>query len=83
MLYLVMVIRKPNFQSAIMDAHRSFLENLKRNDQLVFSGGFTDKTGGAYVINAQNREEATAIAYTDPLHTSGSSKITIHEWDVR
>ena len=46
-------------------------------------GGFTDKSGGAYVFMADNFNEAKAIADTDPVFTSGSSTLTLREWNAK
>lgn len=80
--YLVMVMRTPNFQPSLGEAHRAFLEDLRKNSYLELSGAFTDKTGGAYLITAKNLEEAKALAFADPLYTSGSSEVTVYEWKV-
>ncbi len=81
--YLVMVIRTPQFQSSLIEAHKEFLENLRRSGNLELSGPFTDKSGGAYLIRAANLEEAKELAFSDPLHTSNSSVVTVYEWDAK
>lgn len=47
------------------------------------SGLFTDKTGGAYLMRTANFEEAKALAFTDPLHTTKSSVVTVYEWNAK
>jgi uncharacterized protein YciI len=47
------------------------------------TGPFTDGTGGAYIVRAPNLAAATELAHSDPLHTTGSSTLTVHEWRVR
>lgn len=81
--YLVLVIRTPEFQQSLVGAHHEFLEGLKENKLLELSGPFTDKTGGAYILKARNLEEAKSLAFSDPLHTSKSSVVTIHEWNIK
>lgn len=81
--YLVMVLRSPEFQTSLVGPHQAFLEDLRKNGCLELSGPFTDKTGGAYLIKAVNLEEAKSIAFSDPLHTSNSSVITVYEWNVK
>ena len=56
--------------------------SFSRASQLVESGRFTDGTGGAYVINAESLEAAREIAFTDPVHTTGSSELTVYEWEI-
>lgn len=62
---------------------KSSLRDLLVKNVLELFGPFTDKTGGAYLINAANLEEAKAIAHRDPVYTSGSSEMTIYEWDAK
>lgn len=80
--YLVMTIRTPQFQPAVIEAHQAFLARLRQSGQLEMSGPFTDKTGGAYLIRAANFEEAKALAFTDPVHTTQSSVVTVYEWNT-
>ncbi|PKV81328.1 YciI family protein [Nocardia fluminea] len=80
--YLVMAERTPKFDDSVIEPHRTFLRELLAQGQLQESGGFTDGTGGAYVVLAENLTAATAIVHSDPLHTTGASDLTIHEWDI-
>ena len=80
--YLVMVMRTPQFQDAAITPHQAFLEALRSNGQLELAGPFTDKTGGAYLIRAENLAAAQAVAFADPLHTTRSSVVTVHEWNA-
>ncbi len=82
-LYLIITNRKPTFDPAILDQHFAFLEGLRQQGRLGLSGGFADKTGGAYILLAGSTEEATTIALSDPLNTSGASAITVKEWLAR
>lgn len=83
-LYLVMAMRKPSFDSAVVAPHKAFLDNLRARDCLYVTGGFSDGSGGAYVLqNVADLEEATAIVAGDPLAVHDSSELTIHEWNVR
>ncbi|MFD0361095.1 YciI family protein [Nocardia sp. GCM10030253] len=80
--YLVMAMRTPNFDPAVVEQHRAFLADLLERGQLVESGRFTDGTGGAYVIHADSLDAAREIAFTDPVHTTGSSQLTVYEWEI-
>jgi uncharacterized protein YciI len=82
-LYLVLVVRTPDFQASAGDAHQAFLAEIIAGNQLEMTGPFTDGTGGAYLLRASDLATATAIAHRDPLHTTGSSTLTVHEWRVR
>lgn len=81
--YLVMAMRKPNFSDDVIAPHLAFLDKLRAAGQLEMTGGFSDKSGGAYVLNVESLGQAEAIAADDPLATSGSSLITVYEWNTR
>lgn len=82
MRYLVLAVRTPQFQQSVIDAHKAYLADLKADGTLELAGPFTDQSGGAYVISAQNLEAAQAIAFNDPIRTSGSSVVTVYEWNA-
>lgn len=81
--YLVMAMRKPNFNEAAVAPHLAFLDGLRLAGKLEMTGGFSDKSGGAYVLNVDTLAEALAIAADDPLTTSDSSILTVYEWNAR
>lgn len=81
--YLVMTIRTQQFQPAVIDAHYAFLDQLRQQGKLELAGPFTDKSGGAYIIKAENLEEARAVAYSDPVYTTSSSVVTVYEWNAK
>ncbi|MEJ2361757.1 MAG: YciI family protein [Gammaproteobacteria bacterium] len=81
--YLVTTFRTPRFDPAVIDAHYAFLDDLRQQGKLELAGPFTDKSGGAYLIRAANMEEAKALAFKDPVHTTKSSIVTVYEWDAK
>jgi uncharacterized protein YciI len=81
--YLVMAMRKPAFSDEVIAPHLAFLDALRGGGKLEMTGGFSDKSGGAYVLLAASLEEAQALVAADPLATSGSSLITVYEWNAR
>lgn len=81
--YLVLTLRRPGFDPAAIEPHYAFLDRLRLAGQLELAGPFTDRSGGAYLLRADDLEAARAIAMTDPVHTTGSSDVTVHEWDAR
>lgn len=81
--YLVMAMRRPGFDPAIVQPHLDFLHGLRTGGVLELSGGFADKSGGAYLIHAENMAAALAIVHQDPAHVSGGWDITVHEWHAR
>ena len=83
MKYLVMTMRRPDFDGTVVPAHWEFLDELRARGILEQAGGFTDKSGGAYVIGAADLAAAREIAHRDPLHLKGCSDVTVREWDAR
>ena len=81
--YLVMAMRKPGFSDEAIAPHLAFLDALRAEGKLEMTGGFNDRSGGAYVLKAASLEEARALVAMDPLETSGSSAITVYEWNTR
>jgi uncharacterized protein YciI len=81
MKYLVITLRNPDFDPDVVLAHYQFLSDLRDRGLLEQAGPFTDRTGGAYVLNAASLQEATLLAHQDPLHLRRCSALTIHEWD--
>lgn len=83
-LYLVLAMRTSAFAADVIDPHLAFLEQLRAQGRLHMTGGFSDKTGGAYVLsNVGSLAEAQAIVASDPLVVTGSSVLTVHEWNTR
>lgn len=78
--YLVLTLRRPAFDPAAVGPHYAFLEELRRSGRLELAGPFADRSGGAYLLRAENLAAAEALAQSDPLHLTRSSQITVHEW---
>ena len=82
--YLVLAMRRPGFDEAVVAPHLAFLDELRARGLLAMTGGFADRSGGAYVLeNVASLAEAQALAASDPLATTGSSDLTVHEWNTR
>ena len=82
--YLVMAMRRPSFDDTVIAPHLAFLDELRAAGQLEMTGGFSDKSGGAYVlVNVASLDEAKAIAARDPLTLTGTSDLTVYEWNTR
>jgi uncharacterized protein YciI len=80
--YLVLVMRTPVFDAALVDAHKRFLAELRDQGRIELSGPFGDRSGGAYLLRAASQEEAVEFAQRDPLHASGASTIHVREWQA-
>lgn len=82
--YLVMAMRRPDFDDAVIAPHIAFLDQLRAAGQLDMTGGFSDRSGGAYVlVNVASLDEAKAIVARDPLAVTGTSELTVYEWNTR
>ena len=80
--YLILLIRLPHLDPAVVPLHLAFLEGLREQGRLELSGGFSDKSGGAYLLHAADLAEATTIMHSDPAHVSGGWAITVYEWQA-
>ena len=82
--YLVLVKRTPAFRDEVAAEHVRFLDALRAHGQLLLTGGFSDKSGGAYVLQeVADLAAAQALVATDPLLVHGSATASIHEWNTR
>ncbi|MBH0774913.1 hypothetical protein IT779_01265 [Nocardia sp. NEAU-351] len=77
-----MAMRTPAFDAAVIEPHRIFLQELLEEGRLCESGKFNDGSGGAYVIFAESLEAARALVSRDPVHLTGSSELTVYEWEI-
>jgi len=80
--YLVLTRRTLGFDPAALGPHHAHLDALRAQGRLELAGPFSDRSGGAYLLMAADLDEATALARTDPLHTSGASDVTVFEWNA-
>ncbi|HEY8585333.1 MAG TPA: YciI family protein [Rhodanobacter sp.] len=80
--YLVLLIRRPRLDPDVVPSHLAYLERLRGQGRLEMSGGFSDKSGGAYVLLASDLADATALVQRDPASVSGGWDITVHEWQA-
>jgi uncharacterized protein YciI len=81
--YLVIAMRTAHFSDDVIGPHLAFLDALRAEGKLHMTGGFSDGTGGAYVLNVGSLEEAQALVETDPLATSQASVLSVYEWNTR
>ena len=82
--YLVLAMRRLDFDDAVIEPHRLFLGDLRARGLLEMTGGFGDGSGGAYLLrNVESLEEARAIVAADPLALQQTSDLVVHEWHTR
>lgn len=81
--YLVLAMRRPDFDDAVVAPHLAFLDDLRTRGLLAMTGGFSDRSGGAYVLkNVDSLAAAQAIVATDPLALQDASELSVHEWNA-
>lgn len=80
--FLVLAMRTPRFDPAVIPAHYAHLDALKAAGRLEAFGPFTDQSGGAYLVRAESLQDAQALAFADPVHLTGSSEVTVREWNI-
>ena len=80
--YLILTRRTAAFDPAVIAPHYAHLDALRDGGRLELAGPFSDRSGGAYLVRAGTLAEAEEIAFADPVHTSGSSDVTVHEWNA-
>jgi len=78
--YLVLVMRRPQFDPAVVPRHQQYMEDMRAEGRNEMTGPFGDKSGGAWLLRAKDLAEAQEIAHRDPAHTSGGWDITVYEW---
>lgn len=82
--YLVMAMRKPGFDASVVQPHLDFLAGLRERGLLELTGGFTDGSGGAYLLRGvASLEQARALVAQDPLVLQDASELIVHEWNAR
>ncbi|MCW0454307.1 YciI family protein [Xanthomonas sacchari] len=82
--YLVLAMRKSSFDERVVAPHLAFLDDLRARGLLALTGGFSDRSGGAYLLQGvDDLAQAQAIVAADPLAIHGSSDLTVYEWNTR
>ncbi len=80
--YLVLAMRTSAWSDDVIEPHRQWLASVRDAGQLDCTGRFPDGSGGAYVVLAENLGDARELVFTDPIHTSGASDLTVYEWEI-
>ena len=82
--YLVVLTRRPGFDEALVAPHLAFLDELRAHGRVELSGGFGDRSGGAYLLRGiDSLEQARAVVARDPLVAQGASDPVVHAWHAR
>jgi len=82
--YLVVLMRRRDgFDAALIPKHKQYLDDLAAQGRIEMTGPFSDGSGGAYLLRAQDIDEATQLIHADPGYQGGGWDITFYEWQVR
>lgn len=82
--FLVIALRRPDFDASVVAPHQAFLEDLRARGLLDMTGGFADGSGGAYLLSGIGTlAGAQAIVAADPLALQNASDLVVHEWHTR
>jgi len=78
--------QSPEEQTALMTAHLGRIHELAVSGEMALAGPFTadpelaDPFLGLFLYDVETREEAEALAASDPAVQSGRLRVEIHEW---
>lgn len=78
--YLVFIERKETFTGNSIPEHRTFIQNLRVSEALISAGGFSDQSGGAYIVQADNLDQALEMVQKDPMYQEGACTYKVKEW---
>ncbi|MDR2930750.1 MAG: YciI family protein [Propionibacteriaceae bacterium] len=78
---MLMEIRHP-VSMDVVARHVEHLKMLDKAGSLVMCGPFLDNSGGMVVLQTATREEADAIALSDPFIAEGYKTYELHTWQV-
>lgn len=77
MTYVYLMNNVKPINKELIKSHVEHLKELKKQGRLVFCGPFTDYPGGMVIFSAENLEEATTLAKSDPFIASGCKSFEI------
>lgn len=71
MTFIYLMNNQKPLNKEIVNSHVDYLKELKSQGKLMLCGPFTDYPGGMVIISAEDLDEATSIANSDPFIASG------------
>lgn len=81
-VYLLSHVRPEAFTPDLVRAHVEHLKGLEARGMLDLCGPFSDYKGGMVVVRASSRDEARAIAESDPFVASGAESFELRTLDI-
>ena len=76
-------LRAPGDRKSTLDVHLAWMKEQHEAGHIVMSGPSPDLKLGMYLIRAGSREEADAIAASDPYTVAGDSTYELQQWNIR
>ncbi|WP_410771766.1 YciI family protein [Fontibacillus sp. BL9] len=82
--YVILLSMNPgkSFNEELIRSHVAYLRELDSMGKLVMCGPFADAPGGMVIIEAENLEEAKALAERDPFVKSGTENYELRAWEI-
>ncbi|PPK76793.1 uncharacterized protein YciI [Lacrimispora xylanisolvens] len=81
-MYVYFMKNQKPLNEELIKEHVEHLKSLKSQGKLVLCGPFSDYPGGMVVYLADNLEEATSIAKSDPFISSGCKTFEVRTLEV-
>lgn len=81
-MYVYLMNNEKPVDRELIKSHVEYLKELKRQGKLVLCGPFTDYPGGMVVFEAEDLDEATTIAKSDPFISSGCKSFELRTIEV-
>jgi uncharacterized protein YciI len=82
MTYIYLMYNEKPINKDLIERHVEHLKELNRQGKLVICGPFKDYPGGMVIIRAEDINEATAIAKSDPFIASGCKTFEIRTLEL-
>src|SRR5437867_6359213 len=81
--FVVRRVVKPRSEWTVtLDEHLVWMKRQHEAGKIIMSGPSPDRKYGHYLIRAENRQEADAIAGSDPFTAAGCTAFDLFEWEV-
>lgn len=65
-----------------LDTHLNWMEQQHKMGKILLSGPSPDRSLGIYLIKAEDRAEAEAVAASDPYTAAGHTTYELIEWNI-
>lgn len=73
---------QPTIEPSLIQDHIAFLERLDNEGKLELCGPFLDYKGGMIILKVATKEEAEAIAASDPFVRKGGKTFEVRAWQL-